>query len=168
MERVYRLLLVRQGLAGRGIHGPEIEKVLDDGRKELEELLHQPGTTIAQIGALLARLSSANATEAEKSRESIAAREELMARVLGRSLSATDTVFTRVSAAVRSSMWVILALGKGAAAVAGAEYALKRIGGGLLLDNVMRVTDIVEKTAGLTCKVHEPWYTACIQAASVI
>lgn len=129
------------------------------GREKLDALLNESTATIAQIGALLAQISS-NANSSEASPEHTAYCE-LMTRVLAKSLSPDDAVFARVSAAVGASLRAVLLLGKGTDGLAMAELALKRIGGSILLDKVTSAAEALEKIVTVTCRVHEPWY-ACI------
>ncbi|BBN07792.1 hypothetical protein MPTK1_4g06470 [Marchantia polymorpha subsp. ruderalis] len=153
------LLVARQGLTGRGVVGAELDMVMELGREKLDALLNESTATIAQIGALLAQISS-NANSSEASPEHTAYCE-LMTRVLAKSLSPDDAVFARVSAAVGASLRAVLLLGKGTDGLAMAELALKRIGGSILLDKVTSAAEALEKIVTVTCRVHEPWY-ACI------
>ncbi|KAL2629943.1 hypothetical protein R1flu_014629 [Riccia fluitans] len=150
------LLVARQGLTGKGLVGGEIDRVMELGREKLDALLSEPTASIAQIGSLLAEISS-SADDSQTSSE-YAAYCELMTRVVAKSLSPDDAVFARVSAAVGASLRAALLLGNGTEGIALAEQALKRIGGSILLDKVMSAAEALDKIVSITCKVHEPWY----------
>ncbi|KAL3687836.1 hypothetical protein R1sor_014145 [Riccia sorocarpa] len=154
------LLVARQGLTGRGLIGAELDRVMELGCKKLDALLDQPTATVAQIGSLLAEISSsANASETSSEFE---AYSELMTRVVAKSLSPDDAVFGRVSAAVGASLRAVLLLGNGTEGIALAEQALKRIGGSILLDKVMSAAEALDTIVTVTCKVHSPWYASII------
>jgi hypothetical protein len=157
------LLVARQGLVGQGIVGSVLEKEIESGRGRLDNLLNKPTATIAEIGFLLAQIANGGMEEAEAS-ANLAAKTELMTRVLGKSLSPEDAVFARVSAAVGASLRSLLILGKGAEAVAIAELALRRIGGSCLMEKLVTLVDAVDRLAAVTSRIHEPWYDAIAAA----
>lgn len=153
------LLIARQGLVSQGISGLQLEDLMERGKQKLETLLNDPTASLTQIGTVLADIAN-RTDEAETSgppRMSL----ELMTRVLGKSLSQDDPVFARVSGAVGASLRALVILGKGSEGVAIAQAALKRIGGSYLMDKVVSTAEAVEVVAGVTCRIHQPWYS-CI------
>lgn len=85
-----------------------------------------------------------------------------MTRVLNKSLSPADPVFTRVSTAVGAGLRALLILGKGSEGMAAARAALEKIGCLGLMDKVATISDSLEVVAEATCKVHEPWYSCSL------
>ncbi|CAM6123425.1 unnamed protein product [Calypogeia fissa] len=154
------LLVARQGLTGKGIPATQLDTVMQEGCAQLDALLNEPTASISQIGALLAQISSK--AGAKDAIQDIAAYGELMTRVLTKSLSADDAVFARVSAAVVSSLRAVLLLGKGAEGLGVAKLALKRIGGGMLIEKVINICDMLDKLSSISCSVHEPWYSCMV------
>eukprot|EP01018_Ginkgo_biloba_P023277 Gb_06651 [translate_table: standard] len=146
------MLLVRQTLVGNGVATAELDNILQGASKQLNDLLNNPVINIHQIGQFLSELSLPYGEDQGE------ANQELMTRILSRSLSADDTVFVRVSAAVRSSMRAILLIGKGSVGRSVAEFSLKRIGAGFLIDLLVDAADTLDVMAAVTCQVHGPWY----------
>eukprot|EP01018_Ginkgo_biloba_P001447 Gb_12075 [translate_table: standard] len=147
------LLLVRQTLAEKEVPPAEIDNVLHVASKQLNDILSNPMITSHHIGQLLAQLCSSSVKGDQPEVDG-----ELMTRVLSRSLSASDAVFARVSAAAQSGVRAILLLGKGFEGLSLAEAALKRIGASSLIDLVVGLVDTLEVIASVSCQVHGPWY----------
>jgi len=148
------MLLVRQTLAGKGVPAAELDTVLRAANKQLNDILSNPAISIHHIGHLLSQLCLPSGEKDE-------ANQELMTRILRRSLSADDVVFVRVSTAVCSAIRAILLVGKCLHGRSLAELALKRIGAVALVDQLVGVADILDIMATVTCQVHGPWYS-CI------
>lgn len=159
--------MARQGLVGQGIVGGQLENIMENGKQKLETLLNKPTATLSQIGAVLAQIASRkDGTEISEISETPAATTELMTRVLGKSLSPEDPVFSRVSNAVVASLRALLVLGKNSESIAMAESALKRIGGSYFMDKVVATADALEVIAGVTCRIHEPWYSCLAETST--
>eukprot|EP01018_Ginkgo_biloba_P031550 Gb_16958 [translate_table: standard] len=150
------LLVLRQTLADKRVPAAEVNNILCSANKQLNVLLRNPVATIHHIGHVLAKLSLPFCEEDQAD-----ANEELITRVLSRSLSVEDVVFARVSAAVHSGIRTILLVGKGFEGTSLAGMALKRIGASFLIDLLVEAADALEVMAAVTCQVHGPWYT-CI------
>lgn len=148
------MLLVRQTLAGKGVPAAELDTVLRGANKQLNDILSNPAISIHHIGQLLSQLCLPSGENDE-------ANQELMTRILRRSLSADDVVFVRVSTAVCSAIRAILLVGKCLHGRSLAELALKRIGAAGLIDQLVEAADILDIMATVTCQVHGPWYS-CI------
>lgn len=148
------MLLVRQTLAAKGVPAAELETVLHGANKQLNDILSNPAISIHHIGHLLSQLCFPSGENDE-------ANQELMTRILRRSLSADDVVFVRVSTAVFSAIRATLLIGKCLHGRSLAEMALKRIGAVALIDQLVGVADVLDIMATVTCQVHGPWYS-CI------
>lgn len=159
------LLVARQGLISQGIGGPQLEEVMEDGKQKLDILLNNPTATLPQIGTVLAEIANRVDESQTGAVCTNTVSTELMTRVLGKSLSPEDPVFARVSSAVGTSLRALLILGKSPESMAAAQAALKRIGGVYLMDKVVAIADSLEVIAGVTCRVHEPWYSCILGAA---
>uniref|UniRef100_A0A0D6R1Q3 Uncharacterized protein n=1 Tax=Araucaria cunninghamii TaxID=56994 RepID=A0A0D6R1Q3_ARACU len=148
------LLLVRQTLTAKGVRATELDSVLCDANKQLNEILSNPTVTVHHIGHLLSQLCMLSGEKDESN-------QELMTRILIRSLSAGDVVFVKVSTALLSGFRAILLSGKGFEGRSLADLALKRIGASALIDQLLAATDALDVMAVVTCQVHGPWYS-CI------
>jgi hypothetical protein len=93
-------------LLGKGVPATELD------------ILSNPSISIHHIGHLLSQLCLPSGEKDE-------ANQELMTRILRRSLSADDVVFVRVSTAVCSAIRAILLVGKCLHGRSLAELALK-------------------------------------------
>ncbi|KAJ7298580.1 hypothetical protein O6H91_Y539400 [Diphasiastrum complanatum] len=149
------LLLVRQELAKVKVSGSNLESVLEMGVSQLDSLLSEPAVTIPQIGSLLARMCHFTGGE---SSSNLLLREELMTRVLGKSLNPDDHVFQLVSGAIKASMRGMLILGTGKEGTAVSESALKRVGSCSLIGHVSKLVASLQILATVTRKVHNEWY----------
>lgn len=148
------MLLVRQTLAAKGVPAAELDTILRRANKQLNDILSNPAISIHHIGHLLSQICLPSGEKDE-------ANQELMTRILRRSLSADDVVFVRVSTAICSAIRAILLIGKCLHGRSLAELALKRIGAVALVDQLVRVADDLDIMATVTCQVHGPWYS-CI------
>lgn len=175
MKRVLengRLLVARQGLISQGTASLQLEDKMEKGKQKLEILLNEPTSSLTQIGTVLAEIANrADEVETSDSAPPVVVaplNAELLTSVLRKSLSPDDPVFARVSAAVETSLRALLILGKSSEGMAVARAALKRIGGVYLIDKVIATADALEVVAEVTCRVHEPWYSCIVAAATRI
>ncbi|GLJ16432.1 hypothetical protein SUGI_0279530 [Cryptomeria japonica] len=148
------MLLVRQTLTGKGVPAAEIDSVLHDVVEQLKDILSNPALSVHHIGRLLSQLCMPLGENEESS-------QELMTRILNRSLSVDDAVFVKISAAIIAGLRAILLGVKGFEGRSLAQLALKRIGASPLVDLLAGVADALDVIATVTCQVHGPWYV-CI------
>ena len=142
---VRSLLLLRQNLAAKGVVGPELDHALKLGREQLELILDNSGISVSQIGALLANIANSSSSAND---------EEMMTRLLNRSLSPEDTVFRCVSAAIQSGLRAVSLLGN-----ALVSASLQRAGALGLQELVVNLGVKLERLASTTCVVHGPFYS---------
>ena len=147
---VRSLLLLRQNLAAKGVVGPELDHALKLGREQLELILDNSGISVSQIGALLANIANSSSSAND---------EEMMTRLLNRSLSPEDTVFRCVSAAIQSGLRAVSLLGKGFEGNALVSASLQRAGALGLQELVVNLGVKLERLASTTCVVHGPFYS---------
>jgi hypothetical protein len=154
----YRLLLLRQLVAGRGVTGPELDHILKMGREQLQVMLHDTEVSVPRIGDRLAMLAANN----NASSLDYASDHDLMTRLLARSLAPEDTVFRCVSSAICSGLRAILLLGTGCESGAIVSAALQHAGATGLQDMVVNLALTLEKLASVSCGVHGPWYAVLV------
>ncbi|XP_031501387.1 uncharacterized protein LOC116265014 isoform X2 [Nymphaea colorata] len=147
------LLLVRQTLADKELALEDIESILNDARQKLSRMMESPLITVYHIGQKICQICSPYMNEGSVD-------AGLMTRVMNRSLTPGDGIFTKVSTAVMESIRVTLLAGKehNGRGLAVAQACLKRIGATSVLELVTELTDNLDVIALVTCKVHGLWY----------
>lgn len=95
---------------------------------------------------------------ATSSPENMESKKEIMSRVLLKSLQNGDIIFNKVSASVHSALRAVALAGNGVKGRKLAEVALRKVGGVILLDRVVKAGEILVRMAVVTGQVHGPWY----------
>lgn len=95
---------------------------------------------------------------ATSSPENMESKKEIMGRVLLKSLQNGDIIFNKVSASVYSALRAVALAGNGVKGRKLAEVALRKVGGVILLDRVVKAGEVLVKMAVVTGQVHGPWY----------
>lgn len=90
--------------------------------------------------------------------------KEVMARMLVKSLQSGDAVFEKVSRSVYSAVRAVVLCGGGSDGGGRklADAALRRVGAGMLTDQVAKAAEILVKMATISGWVHGPWYRSLL------
>lgn len=96
------------------------------------------------------------------SSENLETKKEIMSRVLLKSLQNGDIIFNKVSAAVYSALRAVVLAGSGVKGRKLAEVALRKVGGVILLDRVVKAGEVLTKMAVVSGQVHSPWYRCLV------
>jgi T-complex protein 11 len=94
--------------------------------------------------------------------ENLENKKEIMSRVLLKSLQNGDIIFDKVSAAVYSSLRAVALAGSGVTGRKLAEVALRKVGGVILSDRVVKAGEVLVKMAVVSSQVHGPWYRCLV------
>ncbi|MQM02852.1 hypothetical protein Taro_035624 [Colocasia esculenta] len=151
------LLVLRQTLLSEdpASSTADVDSAASHCAKGLIQLLnHEPDVGIKEIIEALAR----SLPPEDKRQE----RKEVMARVLSKSLQAGDTVFMKVSRAVYLAVRGVVLGGSDAGGRKMAESALQRVGGALLLEQVLAMAEVVILMAVVSGQVHRAWYECLV------
>eukprot|EP00252_Welwitschia_mirabilis_P017798 TRINITY_DN3954_c0_g1_i1.p1 TRINITY_DN3954_c0_g1~~TRINITY_DN3954_c0_g1_i1.p1 ORF type:complete len:215 (-),score=38.22 TRINITY_DN3954_c0_g1_i1:6-584(-) len=150
------LLLVRQTLSEKRVPPAEVDDILNKASKQLDDILSDPLITIHHLGLLLANLCSSHV------RDQAGIEMEFMTRILNRTLSSDDIVFTKVTSTVKCSVEAFLLLQKDHALCRAGTF-LKRIGARFLRGHVENLADTLDVMASVSCLVHKEWYATILE-----
>ncbi|CAA7400452.1 unnamed protein product [Spirodela intermedia] len=151
------LLVLRQTLVSQSAAPPppaDVEAAVSLAAGRLSELVERdPHVGVPEIVA-----AALAAAAAPPERDGRGEREEVMARVLYRSLQAGDPVFGKVSGTVYLAARGLVLGGCGARGRRAAAASLQRVGGTALLDRLADTAGSLGMMAAVSCQVHRPWY----------
>lgn len=117
-------------------------------------------TEDAGISELVESMSSClESDEAEKSQ----ARKEVVKNMLRKSLQAEDTVFKRISHAIRLATRGVLLGGSGSKGKKLAENALRRVGASVLTEKLVETALKLLLIANVSASVHRAWYEEVVR-----
>lgn len=97
--------------------------------------------------------------ETEKSR----ARKEVVKNMLAKSLRSEDTVFKRISHAIRLATRGVLLGGSGPKGKKLAENALKRVGASVLTEKLVETGEKLLVVAIASASIHRAWYAEVLR-----
>ncbi|CAA7396475.1 unnamed protein product [Spirodela intermedia] len=148
------LLVLRQTLLGEN-PAAEVEEAVSRSAKELCRLLENDD---ADVG-----VKEIIETLVAKGRH-IQSQREVMAKVLAKSVQDGDGVFCKVAGAVYTAARGVLLGGGGPGGRVMAESALRRVGGTVLTDQLVEMSEALVVLAVVSGQVHRAWYERLIQA----
>lgn len=151
---VFSLLVLRQTLLGEN-PAAEVEAAVSRSAKELCRLLedHDADAGVREIIETLVAEG-----------RQIQSRREVMAKVLAKSLQDGDGVFSKVVGAVYTAARGVVLVGGGAAGRGMAESALRRVGGAVLTDRLVEMSEELRVMAVVSGQVHRAWYDRLVRA----
>lgn len=166
------LLLVRT-VGTNLLSSGQLEAAIEFTRTKLPELLKSPLANMDAIAQVFASSFSAKmANNGENGIESSTGTggmpfpdKEMMKRLLMKALMPDDVIFARVSAMIASALRALI-LGTKNVGLKAAQFFLKKGGGASLLEDVVHLSEEIEKVAEVTVYVHEPWYKPLVESFS--
>jgi hypothetical protein len=138
--------------ARRVVAGADLNRALKLGKERLEQVLDDPEISVSRIGALLANVAADGPCSPDD--------EEMMTRLLNRSLSPEDTVFRCISTAIQSALRAVMLLGKGPEGISLVSASLQRAGASELRELVVDLGAKLERMASISGAIHGPVYSA--------
>ncbi|KAJ4756584.1 T-complex protein 11 [Rhynchospora pubera] len=148
------MLVLRQILISEKAPNSYTETAITESVQKLSTLLDSSADVgLEEIVDILVVTSSSEALETKK---------DIMSRVLLKSLQNGDIIFNKVSAAVYIALRAIALAGSGVKGRKLAEVALRKVGGVILLDRVVKAGEVLVKTAVVSCQVHGLWYRCLV------
>ncbi|KAK1322927.1 hypothetical protein QJS10_CPA02g00739 [Acorus calamus] len=144
------VLVLRQILVSLNIVSQmDIESIATKAFKNLSNLLDR--NTDAGVPEIIELLCSISPEKLEE-------RKQMMANLLLKSLQAGDPVFVKISQALYLAVRGVVLGGGGAGGKKLAETALRRVGAGVLLSQVVELAKTLIVVAMVSHRVHGPWY----------
>ncbi|KAL3845673.1 hypothetical protein ACJIZ3_003076 [Penstemon smallii] len=151
------ILVLRQALVSEHLvtNATDMENMMSDCVKRLSELFD--GVEDVGISVIIEIMNSYPNT-GEEDAEKKQARKDIMLNMLGKSLSAGNAVFLRVSRSVYLAARGIVLGGSGVQGKRLAETELKRIGAALLTQKLVDAVEGLVVMANVSSSVHGAWY----------
>ncbi|XP_019180292.1 PREDICTED: uncharacterized protein LOC109175489 [Ipomoea nil] len=154
------ILVLRQTLLTEHLvsSAEDMETLIGKCVTQLYELVDN--TEDAGISELVESMSSClESDETEKSQ----ARKEVVTNMLRKSLRAEDTVFQRISHAIRLATRGVLLGGSGSKGKKLAENALKRVGASVLTEKLVETGEKLLVVAVASASIHRAWYAEVLR-----
>jgi hypothetical protein len=134
--------------------GADLNRALKLGKEQLEQVLDDPEVSVSRIGAVLANVAADGPCSPDD--------QEMMTRLLNRSLSPEDTIFRCISTAIQSALRTVMLLGKGPEGISLGSASLQRAGASELRELVVDLGVKLERLASISCSIHGPVYSAIV------
>lgn len=153
--------MLRQVLSEHSVSSSELEAVISDTVKKLHELLKSSADVgIQEITEIM--MSSSSSYSDSSSETKLQSRKDMIARMLSKSLQNDDAVFRMVSRSSYLALRAVVLGGCGSKGGKLADAALRRIGAGMLLEEVVDAGRTLIMMAMVTSRVHGPWYNVLL------
>ncbi|OAY63776.1 T-complex protein 11-like protein 1 [Ananas comosus] len=157
------ILVLRQILISESaiIPATDLERLISEFVQKLRVLLlsNAANAGVEEIAGTMASCLNDLFPEAK-----LQSTKEVMARMLIKSLQSGDAVFEKVSRSVYLAVRAVVLRGGGGDGDGQklADAALRRVGAGMLTDQVAKAAEILVKMATISGWVHGPWYRSLL------